>query len=197
MRAIKPGARAAVETEAGRHEADVLVVAAGAWSRDLVKPLGFDFPLIAERGYHMTFADPGIDLKHMVSEGERYFAATSMEMGLRIAGTDEISHADDEPRWRRAEILVRHAAELFPRMNLSKPSRWSGPRPGTPDSLPVIGAVPGHPNILLACGHGHLGLTGGPMTGRIIGAMATGERINIDVAPYAATRFRGGSRNAA
>lgn len=197
VKAIRPGTRAAVETGAGRHEADVLVVAAGAWSRDLVKPLGFDFPLIAERGYHMTFADPGFELRHMVSEGERYFAATSMEMGLRIAGTDEISHADDEPRWRRAEVLVRHAAELFPRMNLSKPSRWSGPRPGTPDSLPVIGAVPGHPNILLACGHGHLGLTGGPMTGRIVGALAVGERLNIDVAPYAATRFTARARPAA
>ena len=64
-----------------------------------------------------------------------------------------------------------------------------GPRPGTPDSLPAIGPVPGHGNIYVATGHGHLGLTGGPMTARIIGALTSGERINMDLAPYSPTRF--------
>jgi D-amino-acid dehydrogenase len=64
-----------------------------------------------------------------------------------------------------------------------------GPRPGTPDSLPAIGPLPGHPNILIAAGHGHLGLTGGPNTGRIVAAMASGERLNLDLKPYAPDRF--------
>ena len=69
-----------------------------------------------------------------------------------------------------------------------------GPRPGTPDSLPAVGPVPGHRNIFVAAGHGHLGLTGGPMTGRIVAALIAGERLNLDLAPYAAGRF---SRRAA
>ncbi|HRD74984.1 MAG TPA: FAD-binding oxidoreductase [Hyphomicrobiaceae bacterium] len=194
VREIVPAATAtapiAVETSAGRLEAELLVVAAGAWSLDLLRPLGVKFSLIAERGYHLTYPEPGFALSHMVSEGERYFALTTMEMGLRFAGTDELSHADDAPRWRRADVLARFAPEMFPRLGTANPSRWSGPRPGTPDSLPVIDRVPGQPRILIACGHGHLGLTGGPMTGRIVGALASGERLNLDLAPYAVTRFQ-------
>ena len=187
--AASPGDPVGVETTAGRQEAELLVIAAGAWSLDLVRPLGVRFSLIAERGYHLTYPEPGFALNHMVSEGERYFAVTTMEMGLRFAGTDELSHADDAPRWRRADVLARLAPEMFPRLDTRAPTRWSGPRPGTPDSLPVIDRVPGQPRIIIACGHGHLGLTGGPMTGRIVGALATGERLNIDLRPYALSRF--------
>jgi D-amino-acid dehydrogenase len=186
---IRPGTTVTVDTTRGALQAKCLVVAAGSWTRDIIKPLGFDFPLIAERGYHMTFADPGITLNHSISEGERYFAVNSMEVGMRVAGTEELGHADDPPAWRRAEVLGRMAQQMFPSANFSKPSKWMGPRPGTPDTLPVIGPVPGHPNIIIACGHGHLGLTGGPMTGRIVAGLATGERMNIDIGPYAADRF--------
>jgi len=55
--------------------------------------------------------------------------------------------------------------------------------------VPVIGPLPGHPRVLLACGHGHLGLTGAPMTGRIIAALASGERMNLDLRPYRPDRF--------
>jgi D-amino-acid dehydrogenase len=186
---LQAGSPVTVETTRGSLQASRLVIAGGSWTRDLIKPLGFDFPLIAERGYHMTFADPGLTLNHCISEGERYFAANSMEVGLRIAGTEELGHADDPPAWRRADVLGRMAQEMFPRANFAKPSKWMGPRPGTPDTLPVIGPVPGYPNIIIACGHGHLGLTGGPMTGRIVAGLATGERMNLDVRPYAADRF--------
>jgi D-amino-acid dehydrogenase len=113
-----------------------------------------------------------------------------MEMGLRIAGTEELGLADDPPSWRRAEVLVRQAKAIFPGARLDKFTRWMGPRPGTPDSLPAIGPIPGHPNIYLAAGHGHLGLTGGPNTGRIIAAIASGERLNMDLAPYAPGRYQ-------
>ncbi|MGH8432077.1 MAG: NAD(P)/FAD-dependent oxidoreductase, partial [Solimonas sp.] len=190
VKALKPtGGRVHIETTDGRHDADVVVVAAGAWSLSLLKPLGLDLPLIAERGYHMTFAEPGIKLRHVVSELERHFSVSHMEMGLRLAGTEELGLADEPPSWRRAEVLKRLATEMFPKINVSSGSRWMGPRPGTPDSLPAIGPVPGHPNIFVACGHGHLGLTGGPNTGRIVAGLAAGERINLDLAPYAADRF--------
>ena len=65
-----------------------------------------------------------------------------------------------------------------------------GHRPATPDTLPVIGELPNHPSILLAFGHGQLGLTGAPMTGRIIAALAADEPHNIDLAPYSADRFK-------
>ncbi len=191
VRALRPGApRTTVATDQGDITGDIVVVAAGSWSLRLLEPIGFTFPLIAERGYHVTFADPGITLNNVCNDPMRHAAISSMEMGLRVAGTEELGDPDTAPNWRRADVLKRLVAEMFPTANLAAPSQWMGPRPGTPDSLPAISAVPGHPNIFVAAGHGHLGLTGGPMTGRIIAALATGERLNIDVTPYAASRFK-------
>jgi D-amino-acid dehydrogenase len=185
-----------VETSAGRQRAGIVVVAGGAWSMNLLKPLGLRLPLIAERGYHMTFANPGVKIQHAISELERHFAVSSMEMGLRFAGTEELSVADDAPSWRRAEVLARVGKEMFPHLNVEEGSRWSGPRAGIPDSLPGMGPIPGHPNILLAFGHGHLGLTGGPNSGRIVAGLAAGERINMDLAPFAPDRFMTRGRSA-
>lgn len=191
VRALRPaGAVTGLETSAGQMAAETVVIAAGAWSLALARPLGLKLPLIAERGYHVTFADPGITLKHVLSEVERQFAVTSMEIGLRVAGTEELGLADDAPAWRRADVLIRQARQIFPNARLDKPSRWMGPRPGTPDSLPAIGPLPGHPTIMIAAGHGHLGLTGGPNTGRIIAALASGERLNMDLAPFSPGRYQ-------
>lgn len=190
VRALRPaGAVTGLETSAGQMAAETIVIAAGSWSMELARPLGLRLPLIAERGYHVTYPDAGITLNHVLSEAERHFAVTPMEMGLRVAGTEELGLADDPPAWRRAEVLERQARAMFPSAQLENGTRWMGPRPGTPDSLPAIGPLPGYPNILIAAGHGHLGLTGGPNTGRIVAAMASGERLNLDLTPFAPDRF--------
>ena len=188
-RLVPDGATTHIVTEDSIHQAEIVVVAAGAWSRDLLRPLGFKLPLIAERGYHMMFADSGITLNHIVSPLDRSCALSSQEDGLRVAGTDELGGPDDPPSWRRAEVLAKFARELIPQADLTQSTRWMGPRPGLPDSLPAIGPVPGHPNILLASGHGHLGLSGGPATARLIAALARNKRPNIDISPYAPDRF--------
>ncbi len=192
VRALRPrGAEGVrVETAAQTFDADAVVVAAGAWSAQLVKPLGLALPLIAERGYHMTYADPGIQLRHVVSEMQGHFAVTPMELGLRIAGTEEIGLPDDPPSWRRAALLERQLRGMFPNVKLGQGTRWMGPRPGMPDSLPAIGAVAAHPNIFIAAGHGHLGLTGAPHTGQLVAALASGERVPLSMAPYAPGRFQ-------
>lgn len=179
----------AVASSAGPLQADAVVVAAGAWSTRLLQPLGLQLPLIAERGYHLTFADAGIRLNHVVTEIEAHFAVSQMEMGLRVAGTEELGRADDPANWRRVEPLLRHAQRLFPAARLDKGSRWMGPRPGLPDSLPAIGAVPGQPRVFVATGHGHLGLTGAPHTGQLVAELVTGQPGGIELRPYAPGRF--------
>ncbi len=191
VQALLPqGGGVELQTSAGPLAADKAIVAAGAWSRTLLAPLGLALPLIAERGYHMTFADPGIELNHVVSELELHFAVTSMETGLRIAGTEELGLADDPPAWRRAAVLERQARRMFPTARLHKGTRWMGPRPGLPDSLPAIGVLPQHPHVLVAAGHGHLGLTGAPHTGELVAALASGARPQIALEPYAPGRFQ-------
>lgn len=190
VRALEPqGAKVRVPTSGEALACDAVVVAAGAWSSTLLRPLGLRLPLIAERGYHLTFADPGIALDHVVSELEWQVAVTSMEPGLRIAGTEEIGLADDPPAWHRADLLQAHARRMFPAARLQHGSRWMGPRPGTPDSLPAIGPLPRPPNVFVAAGHGHLGLTGAPRTGRLIAALASGEPPELAVERYAPDRF--------
>jgi D-amino-acid dehydrogenase len=189
---LQPGSDGVtVHTDAGPLQADVAVVAAGAWSAGLLRPLGLALPLIAERGYHVTFADPGIRLNHVVTEIEAHFACTSMETGLRVAGTEELGDADDAPRWRRAEVLLRQARRLFPAARLEQASRWMGPRPGLPDSLPAIGPVPGQPRVFVAAGHGHLGLTGAPHTGQLLAQLVAGGRPALLLDAYAPGRFGG------
>ena len=190
VRSLRPtGDTVVVEASTGTLPADAAVVAAGAWSRTLVEPLGLALPLIAERGYHMTFADPGIHLNHVVSDMQLHVAVTPMEAGLRIAGTEELGLADDPPAWRRAAILEQQARRMFPTARLDQGTRWMGPRPGLPDSLPAIGVLPGLSNVFIAAGHGHLGLTGAPRTGRIVAALASGEAAGIWLAPFAPNRF--------
>ncbi|MHA1599693.1 MAG: NAD(P)/FAD-dependent oxidoreductase [Alphaproteobacteria bacterium] len=178
-----------METTIGELSSDFLVIAAGAWSHRLTAQLGCKIPLETERGYHMTFANPGVSLNHTIMEGKRRFVTTAMEVGIRCAGTAEFAGLDAPPNRRRARILTKLGKELLPNLNTQEATDWMGHRPALPDSLPVIGALPGHPNVLTAFGHGHTGLTGAPMTGRIIAGLIAGKPLNVDVTPYRPGRF--------
>ncbi len=166
-----------------------LVIAGGAWSNQLTANLGCDMPLEAERGYHAVMSDPGVELTNVVSDGERYCALTSMEMGLRVAGTVEFAGVDTEPNYERAKTLVQLAKDALPDLNVGEPEYWMGPRPAFPDTIPVISELPEHSNAFVTCGHSHLGLTGAPMSGRLIAAMADGDRTDTDMEPFRADRF--------
>ncbi len=188
---LRPTADGTTElaTTAGPLTAGRVVIAAGAWSRRLTAQLGLKLPLEALRGYHMTFPHPGLQLRNPITEGKRKFVATPMETGLRCAGTVELAGLDAAPNWRRSHVLAALGKRLLPNLDVAEASPWMGHRPGLPDSLPVIGPVPGLPTIYLAFGHGHTGLTAAPMTGRIVAALAAGEPLNMDISPYRADRF--------
>ncbi|MBT6277538.1 MAG: FAD-binding oxidoreductase [Chromatiales bacterium] len=183
------GTPTAVTTTAGDIEADRVIVTAGAWSHQLVKSFGVNVPLQGERGYHMEFANPGVELNHSVNDYDRAFVASSMEGGVRCAGTSEFAGLEAAPNWRRAEMLQALGKSMLPTLNVAEGTPWMGRRPAVPDSVPVIGPVPSRKEVYMAFGHGHYGLTAGPMTGRIIAAMAGDERLNMDVTPYSVDRF--------
>lgn len=185
----REGGGAVVDTDDGVIEAPRLVIAAGAWSARLVQAFGMNIPLQGERGYHMEFRNPGITINNSVHDSDRTFVASSMEGGVRCAGTSEFNHLDAEADWRRARIMKGLGKAMFPDLNVEEGSEWMGRRPALPDTIPVIGPVPGHPDVILAFGHGHLGLTGAPMTGRIVAALATRDRLNVDVEAFAPSRF--------
>jgi D-amino-acid dehydrogenase len=178
-----------IDTDQGSHTTKTVVLAAGAWSLRLLSALGVKVPLEAERGYHLMFTDPGLSLSHSVLDADRKFVTSSMEMGVRSAGTAEFAGLDAAPDYRRARVFMAHAKALLPNLNTESAEQWMGTRPASPDSVPYIGPLPGHPGIFCGFGHGHLGLTGAPMTGRMLAALVAEEPLNVDMAPYRLDRF--------
>lgn len=175
--------------DGGSLAADRLVIAAGAWSARLAARLGLRIPLETERGYHATF--PGVsDLcTRPVMDVNNATIVAPMTLGLRVAGTVEIAGVDAPPDYRRAEALLAHVRTMFLNPPDTKPSYWMGCRPSLPDSIPVIDRAPGLPGVILAFGHGHLGMTGAPATARIVRDLALDRPINADISPFRATRF--------
>lgn len=184
------GRPAAVRTAEDAAAADGFVIAAGAWSAGLAEMLGERAVLESERGYHLTLPDPGVETRRPISFYDRKFMATPMQMGLRLAGTAEFAGLDAPPNWKRIEPLRAHARRAFRDIDASDGSPWMGNRPATPDSLPVLGASLLHRNVWYDFGHGHLGLTAGPISGRHIADLAAGRPPAIDLAPYSIGRFR-------
>ena len=170
---------------------DKLVICAGAYSHLLAKQLGEKVLLEAERGYHMVLPNSGVKLSRSITYARTPSAATPMEMGLRLAGTDEFAGLEAEPNWARADALWKIFKGLLPGLNEpdSSTTRWMGRRPGTPDSLPVIGPSRTVSNVWYGFGHSHMGLTWGPSTGRLISELMTGSKSNIDLSPFRVDRF--------
>lgn len=176
-------------TNQANHSAQRIVVATGAWTRELLGPLGLNVPIETEGGYHAMMPSPNIKLSIPMSIKSRGFGLTTMEDGLRAAGTVEIGGLHATPDERRAMLLVQHAKRIFPTLQMGEPSYWMGQRPSTPDSLPILGEAPGWPGLFLACGHGHFGMTSGPTSARLISRMINGQHLGIDPTPYECNRF--------
>ncbi|WP_455373156.1 NAD(P)/FAD-dependent oxidoreductase [Limibacillus halophilus] len=186
---IGPEGPEAVLTDKGRHAFDAVVVAAGAWSRPLAERLGAPTLLDTERGYHMHYPEPGIAPRLPVYSTERAFVATPLEHGLRVAGTVELGGLQAPPNWERAKVLERNVSRIYPGLETEGGKPWMGFRPSMPDSLPVIGRSPRHPNAFLAFGHGHCGLMLSARTGALLADMVAGRGTPIDMTPYRPDRF--------
>ncbi|MGH6854193.1 MAG: NAD(P)/FAD-dependent oxidoreductase [Aestuariivirga sp.] len=173
------------------HTVDRLVICAGAYSHQLAKQLGDRVLLEAERGYHMTLPNSGVTLSRSLTYARTPAAATPMEMGLRLAGTDEFAGLEAPPNYARADALWKLFKAVLPQLREpdTATTRWMGRRPGTPDSLPVIGPAKRYANVWYGFGHGHMGLTWGPSTGRLLSEMISGRRSNIELSPFRVNRF--------
>lgn len=172
-----------------RLEAAKVVIAAGAWSGQLALQLGDRVLLESERGYNTTIPNAGIALEREIIFADRKFVATPLSIGLRIGGAAEFGGLKALPNHARSRALVTLAHRYLPGLKDEGGVSWSGHRPATPDSLPVIGRSRASPNVVYAFGHGHLGLTQGPTTGKIVDDLLFGRKPCMDLAPFSATRF--------
>jgi D-amino-acid dehydrogenase len=182
-----------VRTSSGDISADYVVVATGAHSKSLASQMGDQVMLDTERGYHLMIRDPEVKPAVPTTEAESKFIANAMEDGLRLAGTVELGGLDLPPDWRRAQSLLQNARQMLPGLAAEYPedriTQWMGFRPSMPDSLPVIGPSKLSPNVLYGFGHGHVGMTGAPMTAKILAASISGQNLGIDISAFSPSRF--------
>jgi D-amino-acid dehydrogenase len=163
-------------TDAGELAFRHVVVAAGAWSRTLLDPLGIRLALETQRGYHVQYRGSAPVTRTVVLVDRKIYC-TPMAEGLRVGGTVEIAGLRAAPDPRRAELLRRVACETFKGLDGAETTTWMGHRPCMPDSVPIVGAAEGLPGLLLAVGHGHLGLTDSANTAELIaGELAAHSR---------------------
>lgn len=185
---LSGGTVSAVQTTQGTVACDQVVLATGVWSKPMMAKLGLNVPLESERGYHIVFKDAtgGPKQPLMIASGK--FVATPMDQGLRCAGIVEFGGLEAGPSKAPIELLRRQARKTFPNLKASEEIEWLGHRPAPADSLPLIGQV-GDTQVFTAFGHHHIGLTGGPKTGRMIAGLITDAPVNTDLSPFHPQRF--------
>jgi D-amino-acid dehydrogenase len=191
---VRGGAVAGVELQGGEVvEADVVLLAAGAYTAGLTRPLGLRLPLQGAKGYHRDYdpkdgATPGLRTACIIGESAIFCA----DLGgfVRLAGTLEFSGLNEDMRRSRLEQLTIGARQSFRGMGDAAPiSEWCGLRPCLPDGLPAIGAAPGIPGLFVATGHAMMGLTLGPVTGQLVAECVLDGAPSADLQALRVGRF--------
>jgi D-amino-acid dehydrogenase len=175
----------AVTTSHGTIEADAFVVATGAWTPLLNHQLGCRVPIQPGKGYSITMARPVHCPSIPLIFEEHRVAVTPMRAGYRVGSTMEFSGYDASLNRRRLDILKRGASHYL-REPFGEPvqEEWFGWRPMTYDGKPIIDRSPAMANVVIAAGHGMLGLSMAPATGKLV-AELLGERVtHVDSGPY-------------
>jgi len=186
----KKGSVKKVLTSKGEYSADFFVLAAGAWSPALADRMNLKVPVQAGKGYSITMGRPRHCPKIPCMLHEKNMVVTPWKNGYRLGGTMEFSGFSHSLNPRRLKKLVDGAGEYM-RTPVGQPlvEEWTGLRPMTHDDMPVIGRSSAHDNLMIATGHGMLGLTLATGTGKLISDMIFNREPGIDTRPYSPDRF--------
>jgi D-amino-acid dehydrogenase len=187
---LENGRARAVETSAGSMAADAVVLSAGARSPSFAAQLGCRIPIQPGKGYSITLPRPRIAPRTPIIFEEFHVAVTPWESGIRVGSTMEFAGYNEAINPRRIALFKRVAGESL----VEAPSgpvaeEWCGWRPMTFDDLPCIGPAPNVPNVIIAAGHGMIGMATGTASGKLAAELAAGEKPHIDPQPYSLRRF--------
>lgn len=179
-----------VQSTGGAIEADQVVIATGAWTPRLNEHLRCSIPIQPGKGYSITMPRPAICPTIPMIFEEHHVAVTPMQTGYRIGSTMEFAGYDETMNRARLHILTDGASHYL-REPLASPvlDEWWGWRPMVFDGKPIIGRPPELTNVLIAAGHGMLGLSMAPATGKLVAEMLGQATPHIDPEPYSVTRF--------
>lgn len=170
-------------------EADAVVLAAGVWSRRLLAGLGRDIMLEAAKGYSVTAEGEGTLPRHALYLCEAKVGCSTFGDQLRIAGIFDLTGIDTSLGERRIDSMMRTS---LPYLASWRPQsvklRWAGLRPYPPDGLPIIGPVPGLDGLVVATGHGRMGITLATPTGEAVASLVLGRSRPAGLEPFAVER---------
>ncbi len=182
-----------VITDKGDFIGDEVVIASGAWSQKLLKPLGINLPIQAGKGYRLNEEQPtGIAMPAILMESK--VAVTPMRGFTRFSGTMEIAGVNHSIQQNRVEAIAAAAANYYPGVSISQKTKdeaQCGLRPLSPDGLPFIGRHSKYKNLSLATGHSMMGWSLGPATGKLIAELISDQKTSLDLTPFAAERRYG------
>lgn len=181
----------AITTTEGDQIAGEVILAAGAWTPRLLREVGVSIPVEGGKGYHVDLesatGDPTLPVWF---QGTRVIA-TPLAGRLRLAGTLELAGLDLAVDRRRVDAVVRAGRNGLTGLDGRRTLEvWRGLRPCSPDGLPIVGRPEGLENVVLATGHGMMGLTLAPVTAQLVAEVVAGAQPSHDLAPLSPARFR-------
>ncbi len=189
--ATAQGAIGKVRTSRGDFTGERVVLALGAWSPRLGAKLGLHLPMQPGKGYSITYRRPRVCPRIPLTLNEVSVCVTNWDSGFRLGSTMEFSGYDRRLNKARLAALERGAA-----LYLREPTgpaveeRWWGWRPMSVDEMPIIGPSARWSNLMLATGHGMMGMSMSAATGELVASLCLGPAPVLDPSPYAPSRFR-------
>lgn len=180
----------AIRTTRGEMHAEQVILAAGSWSPEVARGLKLRIPIQPAKGYSLTLENPVPSPKLPLLFGEARVVVNPLGHALRLAGTLELAGMDFSINTRRVEAMRRSLNAYLPGLAEAKLIEiWRGLRPCTPDGLPILSRSKDFNNLILAAGHAMLGMSLGPITGKLVSQLACDEQTEIDMTPLDINRF--------
>jgi D-amino-acid dehydrogenase len=179
-----------IVTDQGEFSGRDIVFALGSWSPLIAKQLDLRIPIQPGKGYSITYTSPANPPRIPVTLRERAVCVTAWDSGFRLGSTMEFAGYDTTLNRTRLDALRRGAAEyLHEPEGPQVVEEWYGWRPMTWDDLPILGRAASLQNLVLATGHGMLGITMSAITGKLIADLVCAAPPALDLAPFAPSRF--------
>jgi D-amino-acid dehydrogenase len=182
----------AARTGGGDVAGDEFVLCGGSWSPLLARELGLRIPLQAGKGYSLTLPNPRQLPQICAILSEARIAVTPMGGALRFAGTMEIAGLNEDINPVRVRGIIDAVPRYYPQFgpgDFDGIAPWQGLRPVSPDGLPYVGRTARYANLSIAAGHAMMGLSLGPITGKLVAGAIAGEAPPFDVAQLSPDRY--------